>query len=119
MIHSISFSLAILQISLTGNINAVELVIWLKNIIFVLSVIPSVNCFTNSLLDTKGSFISCCLYLAPVFLQIKDQVLSKAPYSWLVVKISSYGLNCKLLITVFKAVDGLGEKSRSLVLHPT
>ena len=117
IIDNIFFSLAILHISLTGKINAVGLVIWLKKITFVFFVIPSAKLFIKSSLDSRGNGIIFWIYLAPVFLQIYFQVLSNAPYSWLVVSISSPSFKSRLLITVFKAVDGFGEKTTSSLLQ--
>ena len=76
-----------------GKIIAVELVIWLAKIILVLLVIFASNLSMKSSSDKKGRGISVWIYFAPVFLHINFHVLSKAPYSWLVVKISSFFLN--------------------------
>ena len=102
------------HISCTGKIKPVELVIWLKKITLVFLVYPDRNALINCSFVSRGNEIVCLIYLAPVFLHIKFQVLSNAPYSWSDVRISSSLFNLRLLITVFNAVEGLGKTPHHL-----
>ena len=106
-------SFALRQISSTGKISAVALVIWLIKTTLVFIVKPDQNASKNWSLDLMGKGIGCWTYFAPVCLQTNRQVLSIAPYSRSVLKISSPGFNLRLLITVLNAVEGLGVKKKS------
>ena len=88
----------------TGKVSAVGDVMWLRNSTRVFGVRRAQTPSMTWSGDSRGRGRRACTYRAPWRSQMNRHVLSSAPYSWSVVRISSPGPRARERATMFKPV---------------